>query len=87
MFGCGSRITHKCQLEGVTVTQVLKQFPISNADGSYLGTPTIFFDGTFCVHIHTMCSTLYQKFCNLCLGDLPLACGRLTPVKVEVLLL
>ena len=31
------------------------------------------------MHIYTMCSTTYQKFCKLCLGDLPLACSRPWP--------
>ena len=41
----GSRITHKCQLEGVTVTQVLKQFPISNAADHISGPRSSFLTG------------------------------------------
>ena len=55
-----SRITHKCQLEGVTVTQVLKQFPISNADGHISGPRPSFSTGLF-VCTSTQCALQHIK--------------------------
>ena len=61
----GSRITHKCQLEGVTVTQVLKQFPISNAHGHISG-PRPSFSTGLSVCTSTRCALQHIKNAASC---------------------
>ena len=64
-FLVGSRITHKCLLESVTVTQVLKQFPISNADGHIAG-PRPSFSTGLSVCTSTQCALQHIKSSASC---------------------
>ena len=59
-FLVGYRITNKCLLENVTVTQVLKQFPISNADGHISG-PRPSFSTGLSVCTSTQCALQHIK--------------------------
>ena len=59
-FSVVSRITNKCLLESVTVTQLLKQFPISNADGHISG-PRPSFSTGLSVCTSTQCALQHIK--------------------------
>ena len=64
-FWVGSRTTNKCLLESVTVTQVLKQFPISNADGHISG-PRPSFSTGLSVCTSTQCALQHVKNAASC---------------------
>ena len=70
-FSVVSRITNKCLLESVTVTQLLKQFPISNADGHISGPRSSFLTG-LSVCTSTQCALQHIKISASCVWVTPL---------------
>ena len=64
-FTVKSRIITKCLLESVTVTQVLKQFPISNAEGHISG-PRPSFSMGLSVCTSTQCALQHIKSSASC---------------------